>query len=109
MILFYTCTVRDWIKKLTENTFDTTKKQYQYIVENIHMAAKEALGENEAEAKGNYYWNKEIKEDVDDKRVKYHKWLSTKSLTDKIEYKKAQAKVRKKMTEEKNKYWEQIS
>ena len=56
------------------------------------MAAKEALGEKEAEAKGNFNWNKAIKGDVDDKRVKYHKWLSTKSMTDKIDYKKAQAK-----------------
>ena len=37
------------------NTFDTTEKQYQYIVENIHMAAKEALGGKEAEAKRNCY------------------------------------------------------
>ena len=30
------------------------------------------------------------------------------SQIDKIEYKKAQARVRKKVTEEKNKYWEQV-
>ena len=48
-----------------------------------------------------------IEEDVDDKRVNYHKGLSTKSLTDKIEYKKTQTKVRKKGTEEENNYWEQ--
>jgi hypothetical protein len=71
------------------------------------MATKKALGGKEAEAKGNYYWNKEIKEDVDDKRVKYLKWLSKKRFTDKISYKKAQPKVIKKVTEEKNKYWEQ--
>ena len=34
-----------------------------------------------------------------------HRDLS--SLIDKMEYKKAQAKARKKVTEEKNKYWEQ--
>ena len=27
-------------EKLTENTFDTTEKQYQYIFENIHVAAR---------------------------------------------------------------------
>ena len=56
------------------------------------MAAKEALRGKGAEAKGNCYWNKEIKEVVDDKRVKYHKWLSTKSLTDKLEYKRPKQK-----------------
>ena len=94
-------------EKQTENAFDTTEKQYKYVVENIRMATKKALGGKEAEAKGNYYWNKEIKEDVDDKRVKYLKWLSKKRFTDKISYKKAQPKVIKKVTEEKNKYWEQ--
>ena len=49
------------------------------------MASKETLWKQEAEAKGNCCWNKEIKEDLDDKRVKYHEWLSTKSLADKIE------------------------
>ena len=42
------------------------------------MTVKEALGEKEAEAKGNCYWGKEIKEDVDDKRVNYLKWLTKK-------------------------------
>ena len=53
---------------------------------NINIFSKNK--EKEADAKGNYYWNKESKEDVDDKRVQYLKWLSTKSLSNKIEYKK---------------------
>ena len=51
------------------------------------MAAKEALGEKEAEVKGNCYWNKEIKEDVDDQKSKVSQLIKCKKLIDKIEYK----------------------
>ena len=43
----------------------TTEKQYQHIVQKVPVAAKQASGEEEAEDKGDCYWNKE-----DDKRVK---------------------------------------
>ena len=93
--------------KLMESNFDTTEKQFQYIVENMRMAAMEALGEYQIENKKPYYWNKDIKHYIEEKREKYLKWLNTKSLTDKMEYKKAQANVRKRVTEQKNQYWEQ--
>lgn len=40
------------------------------------------------------------------KKEKYNKWLNTKHIEDKIEFKKIQAEIRKKVATEKNKSWE---
>ncbi|XP_047107262.1 uncharacterized protein LOC124776352 [Schistocerca piceifrons] len=96
-------------EKLVETEFDNTEDQYHYIVNKLHEAAKEALGETE-ETRTNhplYYWNEEIKKEVKLKKEKYLKWLNTRNLQDKIELNAQQAKIRKKVAEAKNKVWEQ--
>ena len=40
------------------------------------------------------------------KKEKYNKWLNKKHIEDKIEFKKIQAEIRKKVTTEKNKSWQ---
>ncbi|XP_049957800.1 uncharacterized protein LOC126474376 [Schistocerca serialis cubense] len=96
-------------EKLVETEFDNTEDQYHYIVNKLHEATKEALGETE-ETRTNhplYYWNEEIKKEVKLKKEKYLKWLNTRNLQDKIELNAQQAKIRKKVAEAKNKVWEQ--
>lgn len=96
-------------EKLTENLFDTTEIQYQYILNNLHKSAKEALGEkyNIHNKKLLYYRNEEIEKDVKIKKDKYVKWLNTPNIQDKIELNAQQAKIRKKVAKAKNKGWEQ--
>jgi hypothetical protein len=53
-----------------------------------------------------YYWNEEIGQLVKEKKEKYLKWISSKDPQDRIEFKKMQGKIRKMITEEKNKSWE---
>ncbi|XP_049778037.1 uncharacterized protein LOC126175324 [Schistocerca cancellata] len=96
-------------EKLVETEFDNTEDQYHYIVNKLHEAAKEALGETEETHTNHplYYWNEEIKKEVKLKKEKYLKWLNTRNLQDKIELNAQQAKIRKKVAEAKNKVWEQ--
>jgi hypothetical protein len=51
-----------------------------------------------------YYWNAEIGQLV--KKEKYLKWISSKDSQDRIEFKRIHGKIRKMITEEKNKSWE---
>ena len=53
-----------------------------------------------------YYWNEEIDQLVKEKREKYLKWISSKDPQDRIEFRRMQRKIRKIITEEKNKSWE---
>ncbi|XP_072160540.1 uncharacterized protein [Bemisia tabaci] len=82
-------------EKLDEKQdFCDAEDQYQFIKTCIHAAAREALGVREkitTECKP-YWWDKEIEEEIDAKRRKYHSFLHSKSDEDKIAYKHAQAK-----------------
>ena len=93
-------------EKLVQTTFESTEEQYKYILENIHEAAKETSGEINTRRKPYYYWNEEIEQDIKVKKEKYLKWLNTKSIEDKIAFKKAQAQIRYKVAQEKSKNWE---
>ena len=53
-----------------------------------------------------YWWDEEIEEEVKWKRERYHSFLSSKSVEDKISYKHAQAKVRRLINKMKNAAWE---
>jgi len=53
-----------------------------------------------------YYWNEEFGQLVKEKREKYLKWISSKDPQDRIELRRMQRKIRKMITEEKNKNWE---
>ena len=72
----------------------------------IHQAAKEALGEKilRSKTKPFYYWNEELGQLVKkEKREKYLKWISSKDPQDRIVFRRMQGKIRKVITEEKNK------
>jgi len=55
-----------------------------------------------------YYWNEEIGQLVKEKREKCFKYISSKDPQARIELKRMQGKIRKMITEEKNKSWETI-
>jgi len=53
-----------------------------------------------------YYWNEEIGQLVKEKKGKYLKWISSKDPQDRTELRRMQGKIRKMVTEAKNKSWE---
>jgi hypothetical protein len=53
-----------------------------------------------------YYCNEETGQLAKEKREKYLKWISSKDPQDRIELRRMQGKIRKMITEEKNKSWE---
>ena len=95
-------------EKLGERNFERTEECYKQLVKCIHQTAKEVLGEKiwSNKTKTNYYWNEEIGQLVKEKQEKYLKWISLKDPQDRIEFKRLQGKIRKMVTEEKNKSWE---
>jgi len=95
-------------EKLGESHFESTEECYQHVVKCIHQAAKEALGEKilRSKTKPFYYWNEEIGQLVKEKKGKYMKWISSKDPQDRIELRRIQGKIRKMVTEAKNKSWE---
>lgn len=96
-------------QKLSNNmTFTNLEEHYLHIKESIHNAALEALGRYENIATHNkpYWWDEEIEKDIEEKRKKYQIYLSSKKTEDKETYKKAQTKVRRKISQKKNESWE---
>jgi hypothetical protein len=95
-------------EKLEESNFESTEECYQLLVKHIHQTAKEALGEKilRSKTKPFYYWNEEIAQLVKEKKRKYLKWISSKDPQDRIELRRMQGKIRKMITEDKNKSWE---
>ncbi|KAF2885093.1 hypothetical protein ILUMI_21096 [Ignelater luminosus] len=76
---------------------------YEYIKHYIHEAVKEALRNlRKNTSKKPYWWDKGIENEITTKREKYEKYLSSKSSTDKIKYKKAEymARLKKNRIEE---------
>ena len=78
---------------------------YQHLVKCIKQVVNKALGEKilRNNTKPIYYWNEEIGQLVKEKKEKYLKWISSKDPQDRIEFKRMQGKIRKMITEEKNK------
>jgi hypothetical protein len=95
-------------EKLAESNFEIAEECYQHLVKCIHQAVNEALGEKilRNNATPIYYWNEEIGQLVKKKREIYLKWISSKEPQDRIEFKWMQRKIRRMITEEKNKSWE---
>ena len=58
-------------EKLGEGNFESTEEGYQHLVNCIHQAAKEALGEKilRSKTKPFYYWNEEIGQLVKKKKL----------------------------------------
>ena len=78
------------------------------MVKCIHQGAKEALGEKilGKKTKLHYYWNEEIGQLVKENGEEYFKWITSKDPQDRREFKRMQGKIRRMITEDKNKSWE---
>lgn len=96
--------------KLNSMSFNNIEEQYEKMIKCIHEAAKEAIGEKIKQKRKDtpYWWNEDIEKEITQKRDLYLRYLQTKDLQDKINYKHAQAKVRKMIIKEKNNTWEQM-
>lgn len=95
-------------QKLNGNNFEDIEDYYNHIKEAIHAAAKEALGEYKASGQQQkpYWWDNDIESEIEEKRKRYQAYLSSKSMENKILYREAQKKVRKKISQKKNESWE---
>jgi hypothetical protein len=51
------------------------------------------------------FWDAEIEKERQNKKQLFLKWLSTKDSNDKVQYKKAQAKIRRMVANYRNKFW----
>lgn len=95
-------------QKLNEETESLNpSKIYEHIKTALHQTAAEALGEEERTVKRqNFWWNDELNSLRNERQKLHQKWLQTKQTDDHIAYKRARAKFKKKIIEEKNKQWE---
>ena len=95
-------------EKLGESRDGDTEQQYQFLKDCIHSAAMEALGvaDDRKVSEKPYWWDEEIEKEIQEKRKKYHQFLSSKKTEDKEAYKKAQTQVRRLITKKKNESWE---
>ena len=93
--------------KLTQKEFADTEEMYNYLKKCIHEAAKEALGEKEMnKGRKTMFWDAEIEKERQKKKQLFLKWLSTKDNKDKVQYKKAQAKIRRMVANSRNEVWD---
>ena len=68
---------------------------------------KEALGEKEDnKGRKTIFWDAEIEKERQNKNQLFLKWLSTKDNNDKVQYKMAQAKIRRMVTKHRNEFWD---
>ena len=93
--------------KLNRNEFTDTEEMYKYLKNCIHEAAKEALGGKEDnKGRKTIFWDEKIEEERQKKKQLFLKWLSTKDNSDKIQYKKAQAKIWRMVANYRNEFWD---
>ena len=52
------------------------------------------------------FWDAEIEKERQNKKQLFLKWLSTKDNNDKVQYKKAQAKIRRMVANYRNEFWD---
>ena len=102
-----------YAKRLDEKLGDTcdgsTEERYEFIKNCVHSAAAEALGvsDQKNDNRKPYWWDAEVEEEINVKRNRYHQFLSSQKLDDKIVYRQAQARVRRVITRKKNEAWEE--
>nr|XP_018913711.1 PREDICTED: uncharacterized protein LOC109041749 [Bemisia tabaci] len=102
-----------YAKRLDEKLGDacdgSTEERYEFIKNCVHTAAAEALGvsEQKTDNRKPYWWDAEVEEEINVKRNRYHQFLSSQKLDDKIMYRQAQARVRRVITRKKNEAWEE--
>jgi hypothetical protein len=79
---------------------------YNYLNKCIHKAANEALEEKKVN-KGTkpMFWDAEIEKERQNKKQLFLKWLSTKGNNDKVQYKKVKAKIKRMVSNYRNKFW----
>ncbi|XP_057663198.1 uncharacterized protein LOC130898146 [Diorhabda carinulata] len=95
------------IHKYTWENFDNPEQHYSFIKKSMIAAAEEAFGRSDNTRRPRtYWWDKEIEDLINDKKVKFSKFLCTKNDNDKRNFKEAQTKVRKAITKKKNETWE---
>jgi hypothetical protein len=92
--------------KLNQNEFTDTEDMYNYLKNCIHEGAKEALGEKEVnKGRKTIFWDAEIEKERQNMKKLFLKLLNTKDNNDKVQYKKAQAKI-KMVTDQRNEFWD---
>ena len=68
---------------------------------------KEAGGEKRITKEGKqFFWDAEIENGRENRKQLFLKWLSTKEYNDKVQYKMAQAKIRRMVTNHRNEFWD---
>ena len=78
---------------------------YNYLKNCIHEAVKKALGEKvDNKRRKTIFWDAEIERQ--NKKQLFLKWLSTKDNNDKVQYKMAQATIRRMVTNHRNEFWD---
>jgi hypothetical protein len=93
--------------KLNGNEFEDREETYNFLKNCVHEAAKEALGEKEAnKRRTTLFWNAEIEKERQSKKQLFLKRLSTKDHNDKLQHKIAQAKIRRIITNNRNEFWD---
>ena len=93
--------------KLTQNEFADMEEMYNYLKKCIHEAAKEALAEKDMnKGRKTMLWDAEIEKERQKKKQLFLKWRRTKENKDKVQYKKAQAKIRRKVANNRNEVWD---
>ena len=86
---------------------ETTEDLHRVIIKGIHQAAKEALGTKESRPrKRNVWWNDQLQEIKEHKQKLYQRWLGTKELEHKREYREMVNKFKAMVIEAKNQSWE---
>jgi hypothetical protein len=92
-------------KKLNRNEFTDTEEMYNYLKNCIPEAAKEGLGEKEDnKGRKTIFWDAEMEKERQNKKQLLLKWLSTKDNKDKVQYKRAQRKIRRMVRNQRNEF-----
>ncbi|XP_044757762.1 uncharacterized protein LOC123315921 [Coccinella septempunctata] len=79
---------------------------YQNIVESIHQAAREAIGEKRKFNSAKIWWNDEIEEIIAQKKKAYMKWITTRLQEDRDTYNAMKRATRNKINKAKNEIWD---
>lgn len=86
---------------------ETAEGKYQMVKTCIHQAAKEALGYCDENKKANpEWWADDVKEIINEKKVAYMTWLTTKDPEDRKTYVRLNRETKRIVSKKKNELWE---
>ncbi|KAL3284309.1 hypothetical protein HHI36_018467 [Cryptolaemus montrouzieri] len=84
-------------KRLDEKSIQeqslSLQERYKHIIDSIHKAAREALGERKKKKSNKIWWTEEIEQLVHEKKNLYLKWLTTKEEEDNFLYNRKRKEV----------------